>query len=227
MLKIGEKGFCIRGTNKNRRRRMLNGMCGKHSKYKPSKLSYMLNLIFFKLDIKLDAYSEEVLTYEEVRPYKPPINRKRPIVLIGPHSIGRHELRKRLMQSNPSLFEVAVPHTTRLPRRDEIDGKDYHFLPRHIFEADIKQGRFIEYGEYEKNLYGTSSEAIRKVIENSKICVLNLYPQALKTLRNSDLMPYVIYVGPPNLNKLKELKNKLNEPYRVRINYKITKIFQI
>ena len=109
--------------------------------------------------------------------YKPPTNRKRPIVLIGPHSIGRHELRKRLMQSNPQLFEVAVPHTTRPPRRDEVDGKDYHFLPRHIFEADIKQCRFIEHGEYEKNLYGTSREAIKKVIQNSKICVLNLYPQ--------------------------------------------------
>jgi guanylate kinase len=81
------------------------------------------------------------------------------------------------MQSNPLLYEVAVPHTTRAARRDEIDGKDYHFIARHIFEADIKQNRFVEHGEFEKNLYGTSKEAIRKVIGNSKICVLNLYPQ--------------------------------------------------
>ena len=99
--------------------------------------------------------------------------------MIGPHSIGRHELRKRLMQSNPSLYEVAVPHTTRPAKKDEVDGKDYHFLQRHIFEADIRAGRFIEHGEYEKNLYGTSSDAIRKVIDNSKICVLNLYPQVI------------------------------------------------
>ena len=111
--------------------------------------------------------------------YRPPAERKRPIVLIGPHSIGRHELRKRLMQLNPSMFEVAVPHTTRPPRRNEIDGKDYHFLPRHIFEADIKQARFVEHGEYEKNFYGTSYEAIKKVIDNAKICVLNLYPQVI------------------------------------------------
>ena len=130
------------------------------------------------MEIKnLDSFGGEIVTYEQVVLYRPPAARKRPIVLIGPHSIGRHELRKRLMQTNPSMFEVAVPHTTRAPRRDEIDGKDYHFLPRHIFEADIKQGRFIEHGEYEKNLYGTSHEAIRKVIDNSRICVLNLYPQ--------------------------------------------------
>jgi len=86
-------------------------------------------------------------------------------------------IRKRLLQTNPLLFEVAIPHTSRPKRKDEIDGKDYHFLPRHIFDADIKQSRFVEYGEYEKHLYGTSYDAIKKVIENSKICILNLYPQ--------------------------------------------------
>lgn len=92
------------------------------------------------------------------------------------------------------MFEVAVPHTTRPARRDEIDGKDYHFLPRHIFEADIKQGRFIEYGEYEKNLYGTSREAIKKVIENAKICVLNLYPQ-VREIKLITLNKYTILIS--------------------------------
>lgn len=155
---------------------------------------------------------DEILTYEEVVLYKP--SQKRPIILIGPHSIGRHELRKKLMQTYPSMFEVAVPHTTRQQRKDEINGKDYHFLPRHIFEVDIKQGRFIEHGEFEKNLYGTSCESIKKVIQNAKICVLNLYPQALKALRCSDLIPYVIYIGPPNLTKLKELKASMNESFK-------------
>lgn len=155
---------------------------------------------------------DEPLTYEEVVLHKP--ERKRPIILIGPHSIGRHELRKRLMQSYPSMFEVAVPHTTRPARKEEINGKDYHFLPKHIFEVDIKQGRFIEHGEFEKNLYGTSYESIRKVIENNKICVLNLYPQALRALKCSDLIPYVIYIGPPSLNKLRELKARMNENFK-------------
>lgn len=183
-----QTGFCMKAIGKNRRRRMFDSFN--------------------------DTFSGEILTYERVVLYKPLPTKKRPIVLIGPHSIGRHELRKKLMQTNPSMFEVAIPHTTRSARREEIEGKDYHFLQRHIFEADIKQGRFIEYGEYEKNLYGTSYEAIKRVIENARICVLNLYPQALKTLRDSDLMPYIIYIGPSNLAKLKELKLKMNENYR-------------
>ncbi len=56
-------------------------------------------------------------------------------------------------------------------------GRDYHFVPRSIFEADISAQKFVEYGEFEKNLYGTSVEAIRYVVNAGKICILNLHPQ--------------------------------------------------
>ena len=67
--------------------------------------------------------------------------------------------------------------TSRAPKDGEIDGKDYHFVPRAVFEADITSHKFVEFGEFEKNLYGTSLEAIRQVINIGKICVLNFYPQ--------------------------------------------------
>ena len=53
--------------------------------------------------------SEEILTYEEVVAYYPQPNRKRPIVLIGAPYVGRHELRQRLMESDPDRFAAAVP----------------------------------------------------------------------------------------------------------------------
>ena len=58
-----------------------------------------------------------------------------------------------------------------------MNGKDYHFVDRAVFEHDIAEHKFVEFGEYEKNLYGTSLEAIREVVNSGKICVLNLYPQ--------------------------------------------------
>ena len=72
--------------------------------------------------------------------------------------------------------------TTRSRMDDEVDGKHYHFVPRSVFEADIADHKFVEYGEYEKNLYGTSIEAIRTVVTSAKICVLNLHPQVLMLL---------------------------------------------
>ncbi|XP_051164787.1 uncharacterized protein LOC127283756 isoform X2 [Leptopilina boulardi] len=162
----------------------------------------------------IDDYdSEEVLTYEEVALYYPRANHKRPIVLIGPPNIGRHELRQRLMQDS-ERFAAAIPHTSR-PRKDsEIDGQDYHFISRSQFESDILCRKFVEHGEYEKAYYGTSVEAIRSVVNSGKICVLNLHPQSLKILRTSDLKPYVVFVAPPSLEKLRQKRIKNNENFK-------------
>nr|XP_050867399.1 protein PALS1 isoform X4 [Vespula vulgaris] len=162
----------------------------------------------------IDDYdSEEVLTYEEVALYYPRANHKRPIVLIGPPNIGRHELRQRLMQDS-ERFAAAIPHTSR-PRKDsEVDGQDYHFISRSQFESDILCRKFVEHGEYEKAYYGTSVEAIRSVVNSGKICVLNLHPQSLKILRSSDLKPYVVFVAPPSLEKLRQKRIKSNESFK-------------
>ncbi|CAH2041729.1 unnamed protein product, partial [Iphiclides podalirius] len=156
---------------------------------------------------------EEILTYEEVALYYPRASHKRPIVLIGPPNIGRHELRQRLMEDS-SRFAAAVPHTSR-PRKDhEVPGQDYHFISRTQFEADILNRKFVEHGEYEKAYYGTSLEAIREVVNSGKICVLNLHPQSLRILRNSDLKPYTVFVAPPSLEKLRQKKIRNGEAFK-------------
>ena len=106
---------------------------------------------------------------------------------------------------------ILISDTSRPKRHDEIDGQDYHFISRLQFEQDIVARRFVEHGEYEKAYYGTSLEAIRSVVFSEKICVLNLHPQSLKMLKSSDLMPYVVFVAPPSLEKLKNMKRTKDE----------------
>lgn len=72
----------------------------------------------------------------------------------------------------------------------------------------------MEHGEYEKSYYGTSLDAIRSVVTSGKICVLNLHPQSLKILRTSDLKPYVVFVAPPSLEKLRQKKIRNGESYK-------------
>ncbi|NXG46104.1 MPP5 protein, partial [Psilopogon haemacephalus] len=175
--------------------------CAKKNKKKRKKVLYNAN--------KNDDYdNEEILTYEEMSLYHQPANRKRPIVLIGPQSCGQNELRQRLMNNEVDRFASAVPHTTRSRRETEVAGRDYHFISRQAFETDIAAGKFIEYGEFEKNLYGTSIDSVRQVINSGKICLLNLHTQSLKTLRNSDLKPYIIFVAPPSQERLRALLAK-------------------
>lgn len=162
----------------------------------------------------VDDYDvDEILTYEEVSLYYPRANHKRPIVLIGPPNIGRHELRQRLME-DAERFAAAIPHTSRSRKEGEVDGQDYHFITRAQFEADILSRKFVEHGEYEKAYYGTSLDAIRSVVNSGKICVLNLHPQSLKILRSSDLKPYVVFVAPPSLEKLRQKKIRCGEAFK-------------
>ncbi|XP_068249574.1 protein PALS1 isoform X5 [Palaemon carinicauda] len=177
----------------------------KHQKKKKKKMLYP--------NYNEDFDSEEILTYEEVALYYPRTNRKRPIVLIGPPNIGRHELRQKLMEDR-ERFAAAIPHTSRTRRETEVDGQDYHFISRAQFESDILARKFVEHGEYEKAYYGTSIAAIRAVVNSEKICVLNLHPLSLKILKSSDLKPFVVFVAPPSLEKLRQKKIKMGEPVK-------------
>ncbi|XP_029351677.1 MAGUK p55 subfamily member 5b isoform X2 [Echeneis naucrates] len=148
---------------------------------------------------------DDILTYEEMSLYHQPANRKRPIALIGPTNSGHDELRRRLLAIEPEKFAVAVPHTTRNPRIHERNGREYHFVSRPSFETDLAAGKFIESGEYEKNLYGTSTDSVRHIINSGRICLLCLHTRSLRVLRSSNLKPYVIFIAPPSQERLRTL----------------------
>uniref|UniRef100_F1KS75 MAGUK p55 subfamily member 5 n=1 Tax=Ascaris suum TaxID=6253 RepID=F1KS75_ASCSU len=157
------------------------------------------------------ASDEEMLTYEEVSLYLSKTSRKRPIVLCGPEGVGCLELRQRLVEFDKDKFSSAVPHTTRPKRAGEMDGVHFHFVTRQKFQEDVKAGKFIEYGEYQKYLYGTSIASIQAVVDRAKICLLTLKAENLKALRRTSLMPYVVFIAPPALQQLRRQKELLGQ----------------
>ena len=72
---------------------------------------------------------------------------------------------------------MLIPDTTRNRRDVEVSGRDYHFVSRQAFDMDATAGKFIESGEFEKNLYGTSTDSVRQLINMGKICLLCLHTQ--------------------------------------------------
>ncbi|XP_024878917.1 MAGUK p55 subfamily member 7 isoform X6 [Temnothorax curvispinosus] len=160
-------------------------------------------------NIKNDDFDrEEVPTYEEVAKLYPRPGLYRPVVLIGPPGVGRNELKRRLMATDAEKYKTPVPYTSRTPRPGEVNGKEYHFVTREKMEEDLEAGKFIEYGEYKGNLYGTSSESVSSLVNAGYVCLLNPHYQALKMLRTPQLRPYVIYVKPPTFEVLKETRNE-------------------
>lgn len=98
--------------------------------------------------------------------------------------------------------------TSRPSRLGEVNGKEYHFTSRERMEEDIQAGKFIEYGEYKGNLYGTNTESVSSLVDAGYVCLLNPHYQALKMLRSPKLKPYVIYIKPPRFEILKETRNE-------------------
>ncbi|XP_028289068.1 MAGUK p55 subfamily member 7 isoform X1 [Parambassis ranga] len=149
----------------------------------------------------------DVPTYEEVTPYRRHSGAKhRLVVLVGPTGVGLNELKRKLLISDPQHFSVTIPHTSRPKKNPESDGVEYHFISKHIFETDIHNNKFIEYGEYKGNYYGTSLDSIRSVLSKNKVCLLDVQPHTIKHLRTAEFKPFVVFVKPPSIERLKETR---------------------
>ncbi|XP_045066450.1 MAGUK p55 subfamily member 7 isoform X1 [Coregonus clupeaformis] len=147
----------------------------------------------------------DVPTYEEVTPHRRQSGAKhRLVVLVGPTGVGLNELKRKLLISDPQHFGVTVPHTSRPKRNQENDGVEYHFISKNIFETDIHNNKFIEHGEYKGNYYGTSLDSVRSVLSKNKVCLLDVQPHTIKHLRTAEFKPYVVFVKPPPIERLRE-----------------------
>ncbi|XP_033287725.1 disks large homolog 2 isoform X8 [Orcinus orca] len=155
----------------------------------------------------LRGQEDFILSYEPVT--RQEINYTRPVIILGPM---KDRINDDLISEFPDKFGSCVPHTTR-PKRDyEVDGRDYHFvISREQMEKDIQEHKFIEAGQYNDNLYGTSVQSVRFVAERGKHCILDVSGNAIKRLQVAQLYPIAIFIKPKSLEPLMEMNKRLTE----------------
>uniref|UniRef100_A0A3B1KAB6 MAGUK p55 scaffold protein 4 n=1 Tax=Astyanax mexicanus TaxID=7994 RepID=A0A3B1KAB6_ASTMX len=153
------------------------------------------------------CYSALANPYEEVVRYqRPPEDTHRLIALLGPSGVGVNELRRRLIEINPKTYQGATPHTTRHPKSHEEPGREYHYISKEQFENMAYSQRFVEYGEHRGHFYGTSVEAVKDVLASGKICIIDIEPYAIDSVRTHELRAYIIYIKPPPIEQLKRTR---------------------
>ncbi|XP_026169493.1 discs large homolog 1-like protein isoform X9 [Mastacembelus armatus] len=150
---------------------------------------------------------EYVLSYEPV--VQQEVNYTRPVIVLGPM---KDRINDDLISEFPDKFGSCVPHTTR-PKRDyEVDGRDYHFVvSREQMEKDIQDHKFIEAGQYNNHLYGTSVQSVREVAEKGKHCILDVSGNAIKRLQLAQLHPIAIFIKPKSVENIMEMNKRLTE----------------
>ncbi|XP_073726306.1 disks large homolog 1 isoform X19 [Misgurnus anguillicaudatus] len=148
-----------------------------------------------------------VLSYEMVTQQE--VNYSRPVIILGPM---KDRINDDLISEFPDKFGSCVPHTTR-PKRDyEVDGRDYHFvISREQMEKDIQDHKFIEAGQYNNHLYGTSVQSVREVAEKGKHCILDVSGNAIKRLQLAQLYPIAVFVKPKSVENILEMNKRLLE----------------
>ncbi|KAJ0175470.1 hypothetical protein K1T71_008629 [Dendrolimus kikuchii] len=154
-----------------------------------------------------ESQDENVLSYETVQQLT--INYTRPVIILGPL---KDRINDDLISEFPDKFGSCVPHTTR-PRRDyEVDGRDYHFVgSREQMERDIQNHLFIEAGQYNDNLYGTSVASVKEVAEKGKHCILDVSGNAIKRLQVAQLYPIAIFIKPKSVESIMEMNKRMTE----------------
>ncbi|XP_077054854.1 disks large homolog 1 isoform X3 [Siphateles boraxobius] len=148
-----------------------------------------------------------VLSYETVTQQE--ASYARPVIILGPM---KDRINDDLISEFPDKFGSCVPHTTR-PKRDyEVDARDYHFVvSREQMEKDIQDHKFIEAGQYNNHLYGTSVQSVREVAEKGKHCILDVSGNAIKRLQLAQLYPIAVFVKPKSVENILEMNKRLME----------------
>ena len=127
------------------------------------------------------------------------------IVLSSPSGAGKTTLTRMLSEKNDN-FIISISHTTRTPRHNEVNGKDYFFVDKKEFQELIKNNCFIEHATVFNNLYGTMKEPVIKDLSKGKNVLFDIDWQGAEQIKKKklDFKLITLFILPPSSKELKE-----------------------
>ena len=133
------------------------------------------------------------------------------IVVSAPSGAGKSSICQRLLQACPEL-KFSVSYTSREPRPNEINGKDYYFISRDEFQRRIDQNEFVEWIENYGHLYGTSIKTMGDFFEKGNDLLLDIEPRGAKKVKQKFRKGIFVFVLPPSrVELLKRLEKRGHE----------------
>ena len=145
------------------------------------------------------------------------------LVLSSPSGAGKTTLVKLLSKNRD--FHISISHTTRKPRINEIQDKDYHFVDNNEFKNLIKKNEFLEYAKVFNHLYGSTKTPVINNLKNGKNVIFDIDWQGAEQIKNKKLEYKLItfFVLPPSkevlFNRLsnRDMKDKLIAEERMKV----------
>ncbi len=132
-----------------------------------------------------------------------PVRQGIPFVISGPSGAGKTSILRRVLECDPGV-RFSVSHTTRAPRPGEIEGQDYFFVDEERFRQLIDQDAFLEWADYQSNLYGTSREAVAGPTREGFDLILEVEVQGARQLRERGREAVFVFLIPPSMEILEQ-----------------------
>ncbi|HBP25457.1 MAG TPA: guanylate kinase [Acholeplasmatales bacterium] len=126
------------------------------------------------------------------------------VVISGPSGVGKGTIRRALFAMTGHDLVYSVSMTTRKPRCDEENGREYWFVTREEFERNIRDGEMLEYAEFINNYYGTPLQKVNEQLEMGKEVVLEIEVQGAQIVREKRPDAILIFIAPPSMQALYE-----------------------
>jgi len=123
------------------------------------------------------------------------------MVVSAPSGTGKTSICRSLLREFPTL-KFSVSYTTREPRKGEVEGRDYHFVTRAVFQEKIRAGEFAEWAENYGHLYGTSRVVIEETRRQGGDILLDVEPRGARAIKESYPEGVFVFVLPPDLEEL-------------------------
>jgi guanylate kinase len=124
-------------------------------------------------------------------------------VIAAPSGAGKTSLVKALMEREPRL-RFSVSYTTRKPRTNEIDGRDYHFITPARFQEMVERREFLEHAQVFDNFYGTGVQAVRDALAAGGLVLLEIDWQGARQVRECLPDARTIFILPPTRQTLEQ-----------------------
>lgn len=144
------------------------------------------------------------------------MNQGKILILSGPSGSGKSTLCNALKEEFSNLY-FSISTTTRAPRKNELDGREYFFTDKETFIQHIKENKFLEWAEVHQNFYGTAIAPIQEALKKNQLVVFDVDVQGFFNIKKH--YPHIstsVFITTPNDLILKErLQNRKTDSQEV------------
>lgn len=161
-----------------------------------------------------------VFAKEYFHPFNPTPLKYKPLIMVGPSGVGKNTLRETILAKYGGLFEGKISYSTRPHKPVEKKKENYYFISREEFMKRVDKNEFVEYGEVNGHLYGTTYAELERIKAKGKIPLIEVDVKGAIKINEKAIEGNFLFIYPPSFEELRRrlgTRLETEEEFKLRI----------